>query len=45
MVDHRRNSYIEESMLTGEFAAVSKASGDSVFGGTLNQSQPLQIKG
>ena len=31
-------------MLTGEFAAVSKASGDSVFGGTLNQSQPLQIK-
>ena len=38
------NSYIEESMLTGEFAAVSKASGDSVFGGTLNQSQPLQIK-
>ncbi len=36
-------SFIEESMLTGEFVPVSKAPGEKVFGGTLNQAQPLQI--
>ena len=30
------NSYIDESMLTGEAAAVAKAPGDTVVGGTVN---------
>lgn len=36
-------SYIDESMLTGEPAPVSKATGDSVSGGTLNKSGSLLV--
>ncbi len=37
-------SSIEEAAITGESLPVEKASGDSVFGGTLNVSHPLTIK-
>lgn len=36
-------SYVDESMLTGEPAAVAKKEGDSVFAGTLNQKGSLQV--
>lgn len=38
------SSYVDESMLTGESQPVNKAVGDSVFGGTVNESGPLRIK-
>nr|WP_294791052.1 heavy metal translocating P-type ATPase [uncultured Mucilaginibacter sp.] len=34
---HEGNSYVDESMITGEPVAVEKKVGDSVFTGTLNQ--------
>ncbi|MGY6559371.1 MAG: heavy metal translocating P-type ATPase [Nitritalea sp.] len=37
-------SYVEESMLTGEPLPVAKASGQTVFAGTLNQSGNLLIR-
>jgi len=37
------HSYLDESMLTGEFLAVSKEVGDRVFAGTLNQKGSLEI--
>jgi Cu2+-exporting ATPase len=37
------NSYLDESMLTGEFLAVIKEPGDRVFAGTLNQKGSLEI--
>ena len=36
-------SYLDESMLSGEFLAVSKKPGDRVFAGTLNQKGSLEI--
>jgi P-type Cu2+ transporter len=36
-------SYLDESMLTGEFLAVIKEPGDRVFAGTLNQKGSLEI--
>lgn len=38
------NSYVEESMLTGEPLPVAKQPGESVFAGTLNQNGPLYIR-
>jgi P-type Cu+ transporter len=38
------HSSLDESMLTGESAAVSKTDGDSVFGATVNQQGALTIK-
>jgi Cu2+-exporting ATPase len=35
---------IDEAMLTGEFEPVQKQSGQSVFGGTINQSGTLTVK-
>lgn len=37
-------SYVDESMLTGESAAVHKQEGDSVIGGTVNVGGPLRVK-
>ncbi len=37
-------STIDESMLTGESLPVDKASGDSVFGGTVNKSGSFRLK-
>jgi len=37
-------SSIDESMLTGESAAVTKSAGDSVFGATINQQGRLEIE-
>jgi Cu2+-exporting ATPase len=36
-------SYLDESMLTGEYLPVSKVPGDPVFAGTLNQNGILEI--
>ncbi|PQO25376.1 copper-transporting ATPase [Blastopirellula marina] len=38
------SSTVDESMLTGEANPVKKAQGDSVIGGTVNQSGTLRIK-
>lgn len=38
------HSYVDESMLTGETAAVPKATGDSVMGGTLNTGGTLHMR-
>ncbi|MCV2884211.1 heavy metal translocating P-type ATPase [Aestuariibacter sp. AA17] len=35
---------INESMLTGEFAPVRKHSGDAVYGGTVNETNAIQVK-
>ena len=37
-------SSVDESMLTGESAAVDKAAGDEVFGATINQQGRLEIE-
>ncbi|GGD52649.1 heavy metal translocating P-type ATPase [Lacimicrobium alkaliphilum] len=37
-------SYVDESMLTGEFSPVVKNKGDTVFGGTLNQHNSLTLE-
>jgi Cu+-exporting ATPase len=37
-------SFVDESMVTGESAPVSKAEGDHVIGGTLNQSGGLVVR-
>lgn len=37
------NSHVDESMLTGEFAPVTKQASSVVFGGTVNQSSVLEI--
>ena len=39
----RGNSYLDESMLSGEYLPVSKSPGDPVFAGTLNQNSSLEI--
>lgn len=36
-------SYLDESMLSGEYLPVAKSPGDSVFAGTLNQNGSLEI--
>ncbi len=38
------SSSLDESMLTGESAAVSKGQGDSVFGATVNQQGALTVR-
>jgi len=38
------NSYIDESMISGEPVPVEKSSGDAVIGGTINQNGALTIK-
>lgn len=35
---------LEESMLTGEFEPVHKAPGETVYGGTVNRSQPITVE-
>lgn len=37
-------SYIDESMLTGEFEPVSKNVGSDVFGGTINKSNVIKVR-
>jgi len=37
------DSYVNESMLTGEAVPVSKSKGDKVFSGTINQQGSLQV--
>jgi Cu2+-exporting ATPase len=37
-------SNIDESMLSGEFLPVTKNRGDKVFGGTINQSNPIEVE-
>lgn len=37
-------SYLDESMLTGEFEPVSKHPGSTVFGGTLNKTNVVKVK-
>ena len=36
-------THIDESMLTGEFAPVTKSTGQPVYGGTLNQHQSIEV--
>lgn len=38
------NSFIDESMISGESIPVNKQIGDNVFGGTLNQNGVLKLK-
>lgn len=38
------HSYVDESMLTGETAAVPKAAGDALMGGTLNAGGTLHMR-
>jgi P-type E1-E2 ATPase len=38
------HSYVDESMLTGETAAVPKSPGDSLMGGTLNTGGTLHMR-
>ncbi len=37
-------SDVDESMLSGEFLPVTKKTGDTVFGGTINQSSSIEVK-
>lgn len=37
-------SYVDESMITGEFVAVTKNLGDSVIGSTINKTGYLEVK-
>ncbi|GAB2024665.1 heavy metal translocating P-type ATPase [Lactovum odontotermitis] len=37
------SAIIDESMITGESRAVSKAAGDKVYGGSLNQNTPFEM--
>jgi P-type Cu2+ transporter len=37
-------SYVDESMLTGEFSPVVKQTGDTVYGGTINQHSSLTLE-
>lgn len=37
-------SYVDESMLTGEFSPVVKQIGDNVYGGTINQHSSLTLE-
>ncbi len=37
------HSYLDESMLSGEYLPISKSPSDSVFAGTLNQNSSLEI--
>ncbi|MCO5552812.1 hypothetical protein L7F22_006329 [Adiantum nelumboides] len=38
------NSYVNESMITGEACPVPKHSGDTIIGGTLNESSVLHVQ-
>lgn len=38
------NSSVDESMLSGEFEPVKKQTGDTVFGGTVNQAGTLTVR-
>lgn len=37
-------SHVDESMVTGESAPVTKRPGDAVIGGTVNNGAPLVVK-
>lgn len=37
-------THIDESMLTGEFAPITKSVGQTVYGGTINQQQSITVK-
>jgi len=41
---HSGNSFVDESMISGEPIAVNKANGDKVFAGTINQKGSFQFK-
>ena len=43
-VVEKGQSYVDESLITGESVPVEKESGDKITGGTLNQQHPLQIR-
>lgn len=43
-VVYQGNSYVDESMITGEPVAVAKAEGDQVFAGTINQKGTFRFK-
>ena len=42
-VVHTGQSFLDESMLSGEFLPVSKEAGDRVFAGTLNQKGSVEV--
>ncbi|MBC8984400.1 copper-translocating P-type ATPase [Pedobacter sp. N36a] len=43
-VVYQGNSYVDESMITGEPVAVAKMEGDQVFAGTINQKGTFRFK-
>ena len=43
-VVYQGNSYVDESMITGEPVAVAKMEGDKVFAGTINQKGTFRFK-